>query len=40
MFHTWNKFWQYPLDWIVDKLNMQKISINTLSMWIFKLIKL
>ena len=28
MFLRWNKFWLCPLDWNVDKLNMQKGSIN------------
>ena len=39
MFLWWNKFWLLPLDWYFDKLNMQKGSINVLSMSTFKLIK-
>ena len=38
MFLRWNKFWLLPLDWNLDKLNMQKGSMNALGMSIFKLI--
>ena len=39
-FVRWNYFWLCPFDWNVDRLNMQKGSINVLSMLIFKLINL
>ena len=37
MFLRWNNFWLFPLDWNVDRLDMQKGSINVQSMSIFKL---
>ena len=37
MLRSWNKFWLRPLDWIADKLNMQKASSIVVSRSIFKL---
>ena len=36
MFVRWNKFRVSPLDWIVDKLNMQKGSINVLMFLVYR----
>ena len=40
MFFRWNKVWLFPLDWKIDALNMQKVSINDLSLSIIKLVSL
>ena len=35
-FLRWNKIWLCPIDWNVDNLNLQKVSIIVVSMPIFK----